>query len=871
MGSGDSQAVFLWCFAQAEFDELRRELRVCGEPVPVEPRPLDVLSHLLRHAGEAVSREELQEAVYGHQHIGEGALSNAIGKLRRVLGDDEQAVIATVHRVGYRIVVPVKRTLLRGPSQREPSLRAGDPVPRREHWRLQCLLGSGGDVEVWLAEHDKTRERRVFKFSVDGLRLSALKREATLFRVVREVLGEREDFARVLDWNFEEAPYFLECEYGGANLIEWVEQAGGLGAVPLAQRLELIADTAAAVGAAHSAGVLHKDLKPANILVYRDSAGVWRPRLTDFGSGRLIEPEQLAALGITRLGFTQTQAISGDSRTGTLLYLAPEVLNGQAPTALSDIYALGILLYQMAVGDFRRTMAAGWEADIADEVLRGDIAAAAAGNPAARLGSAQELALRLRQLEVRHAALLQQRAAVRHAEALQRKFDRARARRPWLIGVVATLLLGLGLCGWFYRDAARARDDARQQAAVAQGYGQFLTEDVLGATSRYNPTMKLDFTVRQALDRAVAELDRGPPRPPLIEATIRDAVSYTYMQMSDYAAAETQARKAAELYRDSLGPDDSRTLHADYGPAEILLFDSRFDQAGARLAQMRSAIALHPEVDPDLVLASDALSGYYYYCTERYEEAATYYEKALAEHRRVHPQEAAGLVTRQMMLALSYAQLGRFAEANPLFQQALETAGHAAAPDQATPALGQAARGIGLYLQGHMAEAEQALSSAHEQLQQHLGADARDTAQALDYLGLVYLSGGRGAAALSAERSAYAAYLQRFGPNGVFTLTALGHMGMAEFAAGQHPAALHDLRQAADGLEKVLGWTAPRVQYFRYWLVVDSLRDGKPVLDAAGLLQQIDAGALRREAPQEDWVALLRAAQSELSKNLARG
>ena len=67
----------------------------------------------------------------------------------------------------------------------------------------------------------RSREARVFKFSVGGERLSAIKREATLMRVLRDTLGERADLVRVLDWNFEAEPYFIECEYGGESLPDW--------------------------------------------------------------------------------------------------------------------------------------------------------------------------------------------------------------------------------------------------------------------------------------------------------------------------------------------------------------------------------------------------------------------------------------------------------------------------------------------------------------------------------------------------------------------------------------------------------------------------------------------------------------------------
>jgi len=81
------------------------------------------------------------------------------------------------------------------------------------------------------------------------------------------------------------------------------------------------------------------------------------------------------------------------------MYLAPEVLSGQFPKASADIYSLGVMLYQVIVGDFRKPLAPGWEAGIDDPLLREDIADAACGDPARRLKTAAELAERLTNLD----------------------------------------------------------------------------------------------------------------------------------------------------------------------------------------------------------------------------------------------------------------------------------------------------------------------------------------------------------------------------------------------------------------------------------------------------------------------------------------
>jgi serine/threonine-protein kinase len=137
----------------------------------------------------------------------------------------------------------------------------GLALPGSPHWIIEKKLGEGGFGEVWLARHDKAKTVRVFKFCFDIERLRALKREVVLFRLLKEAVGDRRDIAAVKDWRFEEAPYFIEMEYTPeGNLGDWAEQQGGIDKVPLPQRLAIISGIARALAAAHSVGILHKDI-----------------------------------------------------------------------------------------------------------------------------------------------------------------------------------------------------------------------------------------------------------------------------------------------------------------------------------------------------------------------------------------------------------------------------------------------------------------------------------------------------------------------------------------------------------------------------------------------------------------------------------
>lgn len=423
-------AQFRYRFGRTEFDESRFELRVDGRIVEVQRKPLEILALLLSRPGEVITKQELLDVVWEGRPTVENVVANALSKLRSALGEADAARIVTLPRIGYRFDGSLERVATGWSLPSVLGLNAGETVPCRPNFQLEERIGQSASNEVWLARHAKTRERRVFKFCTDGGRLSLLKRELTLSRLLQENLGERASaFARVLDWNLETPPFFLECEYGGLDLLRWARTDGQLANMPLEDRLDLFLQVADAVAAAHTIGVLHKDLKPANILVSRETSG-WRVRLTDFGSSHLLDPQRLAELGITRLGFTMTGTLLGEPTLGTPMYLAPEVIAGQPPTAAGDVYALGVILYQMVVGDLNRPLVPGWERGVPDALLGEDIARATDGDPAQRFASVDELTTSIRLLAARRVAR-QDRAAVvqQPAQGSERKF---RGMRLWL-------------------------------------------------------------------------------------------------------------------------------------------------------------------------------------------------------------------------------------------------------------------------------------------------------------------------------------------------------------------------------------------------------------------------------------------------------
>jgi serine/threonine protein kinase/class 3 adenylate cyclase len=337
-------------------------------------------------------------------------------------------------------------------------------IPGRAEWQLSEKLGEGGFGEVWLAEHRKLKELRVFKFCFDEERLRSFKRELTFFRLIRDALGEREDIARLYDLKLDAPPFFLESEFARhGNLLQWFERQGGLAQMPLPQRLEMVATIAEAVAAAHSVGILHKDIKPQNILIQSSRGGGVHPQLTDFGISALADTSVLQDHDITAMGFTvKSILVKNDSSGLTRLYAPPELLVGKPFTVQGDIYSLGILLYQMVVGDFTRALAAGWERDVADPLLQQDIAECVDGEPHRRFASPLLLAERLRNLSQRRQHIAEQNR--REAQLLRKR----RLVRIGLAGGFGALVIASALAVAVFRerDLRQAADDSRELAAA---------------------------------------------------------------------------------------------------------------------------------------------------------------------------------------------------------------------------------------------------------------------------------------------------------------------------------------------------------------------------------------------------------------------
>jgi serine/threonine protein kinase len=796
----------------------------------------------------------------------DGSLATAVSKLRKAMGDEDHPAIVTVPRVGYRLAVPVYCKTVAAAAGPELGFKAGDVVPGREQWRLSRPMDISGSSEVWLAENPKTHEQRVFKFAADGVRLKGLKREITISRFLRESLGDRPEFVRILEWNFETPPYFLESEYAGPNLAEWAAAQGGLNKISLDARLHLLIDIAQAVAAAHDIGVLHKDLKPANILVVPGANGGGQIKIADFGSASLFDPSRLHALGITNLGFTQTAGLENDALTGTLMYLAPEVLAGQSPSAGADVYALGVMLYQLALGDFRKPLAPGWEADIEDPLLRDDIADAACGDPARRLNSAADLVERLLTLDQRRIKRDELETAKLRAQIAERKLAETRARRPWVVFAVIALATGLGVSSALYRRAARERDNANRQTAIASSISRFLSDDLLGRSNPYS-SGKSGESLMDAIKQASPSIDRKFKDEPLIAARLHQTIARALDNRTNYPDARQEYDRAAAFFKQVDGElsQDAIIVQLQRTTLEARSYESgSLPLAKSILGQQETLIARLPHPRPDLPVWLSSARGMIALIENNAKSAAENFQAAVDRAAVLPEFDESARLTFKQRLGFSYIRLGEGAKAEQTFRELIAAFTRVAGPDSPHVLRVRLNLAQAFMIQNKHAEAIKEASAIYPEFVSRLGADHELTMQLLTTRAQSEGSLGLWDDAIRDDLTIHDLAVRKQGPLSFFAIATLTDASLAQCRAGHYREGESNARQAYAASVKAFGPSAGLTGGAAYPLASCLIFLGK-LDEASTLLRQIDVPPVAQLTGDPDWGAGVTLAQAEIA------
>ena len=478
-------------------------------------------------------------------------------------------VEAGTRRAGTCVLHPRADRFL-GLSGPDPSAMTGRRVGRYE---LVRPVGEGAMSAVYLARQDGL-DRPV---AVKILRSRALAYDAA-GRFEREVRAlsrlDHPGIARILDAGVEAGVPFIAMEYvPGLPLTRAAREAG----LSLRERLRLVADVADAVQAAHGRAVVHRDLKPDNVLVIpADRPGVaGRPKVLDFGIARVLDEVDDARPAVESAAATThvTMRTTAGVLLGTLGYMAPEQARGEADGAdvRLDVYALGAMLHELAVGrlpvdtaglplpvalsrlgdpDVSPRSIGTIPGDFTGGDLHAVLSTALASEPARRYASAEALARDLRRM------LADEPVSARPPTRtyLARKF--ARRHRA---GVAATAVAALTLTAGTTvatvglvreaaarRDAESARAQAEQALAVSQRQNQrsFRTRrfigEILESADLSGDGGAADATLLSAVRGATARLGTRPGDDPLVESELRVTLARALRSLGEIGEADEQ-------------------------------------------------------------------------------------------------------------------------------------------------------------------------------------------------------------------------------------------------------------------------------------------------------------------------------------------
>jgi serine/threonine protein kinase/Flp pilus assembly protein TadD len=695
-------------------------------------------------------------------------------------------------------------------------------------YRITDVLGHGGMGTVYLAKRaDQQYEQKVAIKLVEQMAVHPQLR--TRLRAERQILAnlDHPDIARLIDGGetAEGVPYLIIEYIGGKPIDEYCD----LHRLGVRERLQLLERVCAAVDYAHRNLIVHRDLKPGNILVTADG----HPKLLDFGIAKLLHPDPATqAVAVTRM----------QDRLLTPEHAAPEQVLGRTITIAADVYALGVLLYQLLCGRspyaLHDSTALGLERAICIEdpprpssLFRsgragalveagGFDAPAVAAKRSATVekmrrqlsGDIDEIILKAMRKEPREryetAAQLAEdirrhlqgqpvvaRQGSRRYRAL--KFIRRNAMSMSLVATIFLALTTFAIMTWMQKVRLGEQIKiAEEQRSTAQQVSAFLV-DIFGAADPFNAQGR-KTTAEELLERGAANIQKNLNEQPEVRAQMLESIGFAFQRRNQFDRAIPLLEQALTIRRQTEQPAGERVATSLFNLADALRGTGNYASADG---YYRQALALSKEVfgerDQRVALVMVSMAR-----LEQVQDRPETAEKLLNHAIDIYREQ---LGSDHKEVGIAYADLASImlwkddlARAEEYERKALEILQARVArtdPDYAN-ALG--ALGLVLVKRGKLDEAEKPLTESLDLHRTIFGSDHPRLAGVLSSLGMLYDKRGDYQKAIEQAEAALAISRRAYGERHYLTGYYLDSLANLEFKAKRTAAALSNVRTAID-------------------------------------------------------------------------
>lgn len=572
-------------------------------------------------------------------------------------------------------------------------------------------------------------------------------------------------------------------------------------------RLQLFLKICGTVNHAHQRGVIHRDLKPGNILIDREG----EPRVCDFGLAK-IKADDASGPPETRV-----MSVTGQFM-GSLPWASPEQLEGNHARVdvRTDVYSLGVILYQLLTGRFPYGVS-GSIHDVFKNIMSSDpprVSSISQGVDAdldvivqkclakdmdRRYQGAGDLLRDIR----RHLAgepIEARRDSTWYVFRRTLKRHRTAAIVSAVVAITITSALIVSL--WSWRGAAIARDDAQRNARERAAIGDFLQRMLTSVDPGRDGR---NAKVMDVLDRASADIHQSFKNEPALEAKVRQTLGSSYAALGLFEKAEAEEKHALELAALSLGEQHRTSLELGSALTWAIANQGRLDEAEtlARGQVERTTSALGPD-DP-LTLQSKALLGEVLNFRGMDQEAEAMLRETLAAQRRAGGDGSSDIGSTLSSLGVLLKKSGRLQEAEGMLRESLGIV--AKIHGETAPLYLTVKSNLSLTLQseGRLEESEQLQREVLEVRMRVLGETHMDTLITMSNLATLLMEQGRTADAVPILERVVDIEARVIGPNEVGRATAINNLAKAYQDIHEADKAEALFQQAIDIRRKGLG------------------------------------------------------------------